>query len=73
MHQQSARTGDNAIRDPKVGSPLPTTIQTVSQQDGFGNNRTQPTGPSEPDDDDDGMQEKSENVAHVRMLSTEES
>jgi hypothetical protein len=34
-------------------------------QDGFGNNRTQPTGSSEPhDDDDDGMQKKSENVAH---------
>ncbi len=33
---------------------------------GFGNNRTQPTGSSEPDDDDDGMQKKSENVAHAQ-------
>jgi hypothetical protein len=37
----------------------------MSQQDGFGNNSTQPTGSSEPDNDDDGMQRKSENVAHA--------
>src|SRR5215470_8216652 len=50
-------------------SPLPTTIQNqdlVSHQDGFGNNRTQPTGSNEPDDDDEGMQKKSENVAHTQ-------
>jgi len=36
----------------------------MSHQDGFGNNRTQPTGSSEPDDDDDRMQKKSENDSH---------
>jgi hypothetical protein len=36
----------------------------MSHQDGFGNNRTQPTGSSDPDDDNDGMQKKSENVPH---------
>jgi hypothetical protein len=35
----------------------------VSQQDGFGNNRTQPPGRTSRDDD--GMQKKSENVAHA--------
>jgi len=38
----------------------------VSQQDGFGNNGTEPTGSNKPDDDDDGMQKKSENVAHAQ-------
>jgi hypothetical protein len=36
----------------------------MSHQDGFGNNRTQPTGSSEPDDDDDRMEKKSENDSH---------
>ena len=38
----------------------------MSQQDGFGNNRTQPTGSSKPDDGDDGMHKKGENVAHAQ-------
>jgi hypothetical protein len=37
----------------------------MSHQDGFGNNRTQPAGSSEPDGDHDGMQKKNENVAHA--------
>jgi len=68
-YQQSAKTDDNAIRGPKVGSPLPTTIQNqdlMSHQDGFSNNGTEPTGSSKPDDDDDGMQKKDENVAHAQ-------
>jgi hypothetical protein len=36
----------------------------VSQQDGFGNNGTESAGSSKPDDDDDGVQKESENVAH---------
>src|SRR5262249_5148692 len=61
------QTGDDAIRRPQVGSPLPTTIQNqdlVSHQDGFGNNRTEPARPTKPDNDDDGMQKKSKYVAH---------
>src|SRR5262249_58971255 len=61
--------GDDAIRGPKVGSTLPTTIQNqdlVSQQHGFGNNGTEPTGLGKPNDDHDGMQKKSENVAHAQ-------
>ncbi|HEX8881807.1 MAG TPA: hypothetical protein VF749_17315, partial [Candidatus Acidoferrum sp.] len=52
----------------KVRSPLPTTVQNqdlVSHQDGFGNNRSEPTGSTKPDDDNDDMQKKSENVAHA--------
>ena len=37
----------------------------MSQQDGFGNNGTEPTGPSEPEQDDDHMQKQSEHVMHV--------
>ena len=37
----------------------------MSHQDGFGNNRSEPTGSTKPDDDNDGMQKKSENVAHA--------
>src|SRR5262245_16417310 len=38
----------------------------MSHQDGFSNNGTEPTGSSKPDDDDDGMQKKDENVAHAQ-------
>src|SRR5262245_10925892 len=38
----------------------------MSQQDGFGDNGTEPTGSTEPDDDNDRMQKKSENVAHAQ-------
>src|SRR5262249_11261548 len=54
-HEQSAQTGDDAIRGSKVGSPLPTTIQNqdlMSYQDGFSNNGTEPTGSSQPHYDD---------------------
>ena len=37
----------------------------MSQQDGFGNNGTEPTGPGEPEQDDDHMQKQSEHVMHV--------
>jgi hypothetical protein len=69
MHQQSAQTGDDSIRRPKVGRSLSTTIQNqglVSHQDGFGNNGAESTGSTKPDDDDDGMQKESENVAHAQ-------
>src|SRR5262249_45052715 len=36
----------------------------MSHQDGFGNNRTEPARPTKPDNDDDGMQKKSKDVAH---------
>ena len=36
----------------------------VSQQDRFGNNRTDSNGTTKPDDDDDRMQKKGESVAH---------
>ena len=48
--------------------PWPTTIQNqdlVSHQDGFGSNRSEPAGSTKQDDDNDGMQKKSENVAHA--------
>src|SRR5262249_4556773 len=38
----------------------------MSHQDAFSNNRTEPTRSSKPDDDDDGMQKKDENVAHAQ-------
>jgi hypothetical protein len=66
-YQQSAQTGHDAIRASKVGGPLASPIQNqnlVSQQDRFGNNRTDSTGTTKPDDDDDRMQKKGENVAH---------
>jgi hypothetical protein len=36
-----------------------------AHQDGFGNHKTQPTGSTEPYDDDDAMKKKLENVAHA--------
>src|SRR2546428_4126952 len=37
----------------------------MPHQDGFGNNGTETTGLTEPDDGDDGMEKKCENVAHA--------
>ena len=37
----------------------------MSHQDGLGNNGTEPTGLTKPDDGDDRVQKKSENVAHA--------
>jgi hypothetical protein len=37
----------------------------MPHQDGFGDNGPEATGLSKPDDGDDGMQKKSENVAHA--------
>ena len=68
-HQQGAQTNDDAIRGPKIGSTLPTAIQNhdlLSHQNGFGNNGTETTGSIKPDNDDDGMQKKSENVANAQ-------
>jgi hypothetical protein len=36
----------------------------MSHQDGLGNNGTEPTGLDQPDDDNNGMKNKSENVPH---------
>jgi hypothetical protein len=36
----------------------------MSHQDELGDNRTESTGLTKPDDDDDRMQNESENVAH---------
>jgi hypothetical protein len=38
----------------------------VSHQDRFSNNGTEATGSIKPDNDDDGMQKKRENVAHAQ-------
>ena len=38
----------------------------MSHQDGFGNNGTKSTGLDQPDNDNDHMQKKSENVAQAR-------
>jgi len=38
----------------------------VPQQDGFGNNGTNATGTTKPDDRDDRMQKKCENLAHFQ-------
>jgi hypothetical protein len=38
----------------------------VSHQHGFGYNGTEPTGSTKPDNGDEGMQKKSENVAHAQ-------
>jgi len=37
----------------------------MSHQDGLGNNGPESTGLNQPDDDDDRMQKKRENVAHA--------
>jgi hypothetical protein len=37
----------------------------MPHQDGFGDNGPEATGLSKPDDGDDGMQKKSENIAHA--------
>jgi hypothetical protein len=67
-HHENARTGDNAIGRPKVGSPFPTSIQNqnlMSHQDEFGNHGPEATGLTKSDESDDCMQKKIENDAHA--------
>jgi hypothetical protein len=45
----------------------------MSHQDGLGNDRTEPTGLTKPDGDNDRVQKKSENIAHDRRYQTERS
>ena len=45
----------------------------MSHQDGLGDNRPETTGLSKPDDGDDRMEKKSENVAHVRWYQIQEA
>src|SRR5262244_2022782 len=63
----TAQTGDDGDLKTADWSPFPTTIQNqdlVWHQDGFGNNRTEPARPTKPDNDGDGMQKKTKDVAH---------
>jgi hypothetical protein len=69
MHQQSAQTSNDAIRGAKVRRPLSTAIEhedLMSHQNRFSNDGTEPTGSAQPDDDDDGVQKKAENVSHAQ-------
>src|SRR5215813_2026347 len=45
----------------------------MSHQNGLSNNGTETTGFKESDDDGDGVQKESENVAHARMVSNRRS
>src|SRR5262249_5570820 len=45
----------------------------MSHQDGLGDNGPETTGLSKPDDGDDRMEKKRENVAHARMVSNRRS
>jgi hypothetical protein len=58
MHQESAQSNNDAIGRPKVGCTLATPIQNqdfMSHQDGLGNNGTESTGLTKPDDGDNRM------------------
>ena len=71
-HEKSAQTGDDPIRNAQIGSAFPAAIenqQLMSDQRGFSNDRTKPTGPRKSNEGDDYMKKKSEDVAHGGMVS----
>src|SRR5579863_326857 len=68
MHQQRAQTSNSAIRGAKVGRSLTPAIENqdlLSQQYRFGDDGTEPSRSTKPDYDDNGVQEKAENVSHA--------
>ena len=69
-HEQGAQTGDDPVAWAQVGSTFATAIedqQLVPNQRGFGNNGAESAGSCQPDNGDDQMNEKDEDVAHSRQ------
>jgi hypothetical protein len=69
-HEQGAQTGDDPVGGAQVGSTFATAIedqQLVPNQRGFGNNGAESAGSCQPDNGDDQMNEKDEEVAHSRQ------
>ena len=72
MHEKGAETGDNAIGNAQVGSSLPTAIQDeelMPSERRFRDDGTKATRFYKPDDGDDQMNEKDEDVVHAGIVS----
>jgi hypothetical protein len=72
-HQQSAPTGDEAIREPETGSTLAGAIedqQLMFDEDGLGNYGANAAATCKSGDGREGMDEKDHEIAHFRILTT---
>ena len=72
-HKQGAPTGKEAIRKAEVGSAVAGTIenqQLMFDEEGFGHYGTSAAGACQSDEGGDDMDEKDNEIAHVRMVAT---
>ena len=72
-YQQSAPTGDEAIREPETGSALARAIkdqQLMFDEDGFGNYGADAAATCKSGDGGEKMDEKDHEIAHFRILTT---
>ena len=72
-HKQSAPTGDEAIREPEIGSALARAIedqQLMFDEDGLGNYGADAAATCKSGDGGEEMDEKDHEIAHFRILTT---
>ena len=71
-HQESAPTGDDAIRKAEIRSPLARAMedqQLMFNQDGLGHYGTDAARPRQSGDSRDEVDEKDHEIAHFRMVA----
>jgi len=71
-HEKGAQTGDETLCGAQVGSTLAGAIEDAElmfDEQRFGNDGTEPSRPCKPDDGDNQMKEKDDDIAHPGMVS----
>lgn len=70
--EKSAQTGYQAVGCAEIGCSLPGSIEDeelVFDENGLGDHRTQAAGPQQPGEGGDDMDEKDEEMAHLRSIA----
>jgi len=75
-HEKYAQTSDNPIEYVQMGCPLPRAIenqQLMFDEDRLGNYRTDPARPRKSSNGSDEMDEKDDEIGHLRILAKSEN
>jgi len=75
IHEKGAQTGDETLCDAQVGSTLAAAIEDallMFDEQRFGNDGTEPSRPCKPDNGDNQMKEKDDDIAHPGIVSKPE-
>jgi hypothetical protein len=74
-HEKGTQTGDEPLCGAQVGSTLAGAIEDAElmfDEQRFGNDGTEPSRPCKPDDGDNQIKEKDDDIAHPGMVSKPE-